>query len=109
MRVIIRIELIDRARAERFIRIGHVLAVVDKRAAGSSSSVAAVADKAIGGVGVGAGFPDVVWRRGREDYGCAFGLEEFCGVFFVGGVGEDGFGDAAVVFGRVVSPAQGGE
>ena len=86
MCVIVRIESINFTPAQRLERIGCVLAMVYKRAPGSSGGVAAVSDEAVSGVCEGACFPGVVGGGGGEDHGCAFGLEEFGGVLFVGGV-----------------------
>ena len=111
MRVVVRVIAIDGRRARVLEEIRRVQAMIDERAAGGRRRRLAVAHEAVGAVDECAGFPRVVGRRGAKDYGRAFGLEESRGVFFVGGVCEDGFGNAAEE-GRLaldIGGARGGE
>ena len=94
MRVVVRIESINRCCAKCFKSSSRELAVVDERAASRRNGVLYVLHKTIWSISACASFTWVIGCSGREDNVRALRFEEVCGVDFVRLVGQNSLRDA---------------
>lgn len=97
MRMIMRIKSIHRLCTKLPVSICGCLTVIDKDGSNFFGSIFGVPNKAVGGVGIVAGLPDVVGRgAGDNDVG-AFEAEQRGRVGEVAGICKDVFGAATLV------------